>query len=72
LSFLNIWEKFPFESKLKKHRDEQTLLGNKTFFFSILTPHGVLPELLWKTDQKAVKKAAYARVKTKCVPRLDP
>ena len=28
-------------------------------------------ELLWKTDREAVKKAAYVRVKTKCVPRFS-
>ena len=29
LIFPNIWEKFQFESKLKKHQEEQTALGNK-------------------------------------------
>ena len=28
-TFRNIWEKFQFESKLKKHQEEQTALGNK-------------------------------------------
>ena len=36
LTFPNIWEKFQFESKLKKHWEEQTALGNKTFFSSRL------------------------------------
>ena len=38
LTFQNVWEKFHFKTKLKKHRDEQTPLGNKTFFSSRLTP----------------------------------
>ena len=38
LTFQNIWEKFHFESKLKKHRDEQTHLGNKIFFSSGMLP----------------------------------
>ena len=28
-------------------------------------------ELIWKVDREAIKKAAYVRVKTKCVPRFS-
>ena len=97
LPFPNIWEKFQFESKLKKHREEQSPLGNKTFYSSRLTKmelyhtkkrlmqaasskvatdwfnqiHPSKAKLTWKTDREAVKKAAYVRVKTKCVPRIS-
>ena len=28
-------------------------------------------DLMWKADREAVKKSAYMRVKTKCVPRFS-
>ena len=33
--------------------------------------HQCKAELTWKTDREAVKKAAYVRVKTKCIPRFS-
>ena len=97
LTFRGIWEKFDFESRMKKHREEKTPLGIKTFYTTRLTPmefyqtkkrlmeaasgkvatdwvNHVLDskaELIWKVDREAIKKAAYVRVKTKCVPRFS-
>ena len=34
LTFTNMYEKFDFESKLKRYRDEKKALGIKTFFSS--------------------------------------
>jgi hypothetical protein len=58
LTFQNIWEKFNFESKLKKHRDEQTPLGNKTFYSSRLTP------MEFYQTKKRLMEAASSKVAT--------
>ena len=58
LTFQIIWEKFQFESKLKKHREEQTPLGNKTLFSSRLTP------MVFYHSKKRLKEAASSKVAT--------